>query len=32
MGLPMTPGKQVGSAGEDPFPPELDTYLVWLVE
>ncbi|HIE5945994.1 TPA: hypothetical protein ACXN34_003978 [Burkholderia cepacia] len=31
-GLPMTPGKQVGSAGEDPFRPELDTYLVWLVE
>jgi len=27
-GLPVTPGKQVGSAGEDPFPPELDTYLV----
>lgn len=30
--LPVTPGKQVGSAGEDPFRPELDTYLVWLVE
>ncbi|WP_412023261.1 hypothetical protein [Burkholderia cepacia] len=31
-GLPVTPGKQVGSAGEDPFRPELDTYLVWLIE
>ncbi|KUZ33361.1 hypothetical protein WS52_18785 [Burkholderia territorii] len=30
--LPVTPGRQVGSAGEDPFRPELDTYLVWLVE
>ena len=30
--LPVTPGKQIGSAGEDPFRPELDTYLVWLVE
>ncbi|RQT06949.1 hypothetical protein [Burkholderia contaminans] len=31
-GLPVTPGKQVESAGEDQFRPELDTYLVWLVE
>ncbi|WP_230944455.1 hypothetical protein [Burkholderia territorii] len=30
--LPVTPGKQVGSAGVDPFRPDLDTYLVWLVE
>ncbi|WP_414451506.1 hypothetical protein AB4851_22445 [Burkholderia sp. 22PA0099] len=30
--LAVTPGKQVGSAGEDPFKPELDTYLVWLLE
>lgn len=29
--LPVTPGKQIGSAGEDPFRTELDTYLVWLV-
>ncbi|WP_244130013.1 MULTISPECIES: hypothetical protein [Burkholderia] len=28
----MAPGKQVGSAGEDPFRPELGTYFVWLVE
>ncbi|WP_186120684.1 hypothetical protein [Burkholderia gladioli] len=31
-GLPITPGKQIGSAAEDPFRPDLDTYLVWLVE
>ena len=31
-GLPVTPGKQVGAAGEERFRPELDTYLVWLVE
>ncbi|WP_240462200.1 hypothetical protein [Burkholderia sp. Nafp2/4-1b] len=30
--LPITPGRQVGSAVDDPFRPELDTYLVWLVE
>lgn len=31
-GLPVTPGKQIGPASEDPFRPDLDTYLVWLVE
>ncbi|WP_257835023.1 hypothetical protein [Burkholderia glumae] len=30
--LPVTPGRQVGSASEDPFQPALETYLVWLVE
>lgn len=31
-GVPVTPGKQIGPASVDPFRPDLDTYLVWLVE
>ncbi|AVR10995.1 MULTISPECIES: hypothetical protein [pseudomallei group] len=30
-GLPIAPGRVV-QVGEDPFRPQLDTYLVWLVE
>ncbi|WGS51754.1 hypothetical protein LFL96_04910 [Paraburkholderia sp. D15] len=30
-GVPVTPAKLV-QIGDDPFKPELDAYLVWLVE